>query len=197
MKNDSTSEPRFLALLLAAVFPGLGHMVSGEVYRGGMVAVGVLGLFFGGMLIGGIDVIDSRENRIWFIGQALVGPVALGVDWAHQNQFKAYDPSVMGVVSKQELDRIHKRSAYPNEVKEMRTVSTNSGTFTVPVFLPAPAGAAGSPPNRSSVGKVNELGTLFATIAGMLNLIAILDAGFPGRPRKQERSPKPAELGAP
>jgi hypothetical protein len=35
------------------------------------------------------------------------------------------------------------------------------------------------------VGKVNELGTLFSTIAGMLNLIAIIDAGFPGRPKKQ------------
>src|SRR5207244_3626162 len=67
--------------VLACVFPGLGHWVLGERWRAMAIAAGVLGLFFGGMLIGGIDVVDSREDTIWFVGEALVGPVAFGVDY--------------------------------------------------------------------------------------------------------------------
>jgi hypothetical protein len=185
MKTDSTSEPRFLALLAAALFPGLGHFISGERARGGLVALGVLGLFFGGMFVGGIDVIDSKENRVWFIGQALVGPLAFGVDWVHQEHFKGYDPSVRGIVNAADLARMSRRSAYPDEKRVIEEISTNQGKFRVPVFVKAEPGSA---PNRSSVGKVNELGTLFATLAGMLNLIAVIDAGFPGRPRPDRKS---------
>ena len=38
------------------------------------------------------------------------------------------------------------------------------------------ATASDRPPNTKSLGRVNELGTLFCTLAGMLNLIAIIDA---------------------
>jgi hypothetical protein len=185
MKNES-NDPRFLALLAAAVLPGLGHVVAGERARGVLVGVGVLGLFFGGMLVGGIDVIDSKDNRVWFIGQALVGPVAFGVDWVHQERFKGYDPrAVQGIVNAGELGGVRKRSAYPNETRQFMDVTTNQGVLRVPVFVETPG--VSQPPNRTSVGKVNELGTLFATIAGMLNLIAVIDASFPGRPKREEK----------
>lgn len=145
---------RPLPMLGAVVFPGLGHVLAGEVKRGIFIAAGVLGLFFGGMFIGGIDVIDSREDRVWFFGQALVGPLAFGVDWAHQNKFKVTDPATKAV-----------RSADPDEGRDAKGFAVKGG----------------KPPNEKSIGKVNELGTLFATIAGMLNLIVILDAGFPSR----------------
>ena len=35
------------------------------------------------------------------------------------------------------------------------------------------------PPNIKSLGKVNELGTLFCAVAGMMNLIVAIDAAFP------------------
>ena len=152
-QSDPTFRPA--SLLAAVVLPGAGHFIGGERSRGVLIAAGVLGLFFGGMFIGGIDVIDSKEDRVWFIGQALVGPVAFGVDWAHQNKFKVTD-------SNGKL-----RSAYPNEGR-------------------GPDGkavAGGTPPNQKSLNKVNDLGTLFSTIAGMLNLIVILDAGWPSRRR--------------
>ncbi len=154
-------------MLAALVVPGLGHVVAGEHIRGVLAGAGVLGLFFGGMFIGGIDVVDSREDAVWFYGQALVGPIAFGVDWAHQNKFKVFDP-----VTKQV------RSANPNEGRD-------------PITGKAVAG--GTPPNEKSLSKVNELGTLFGTVAGMLNLVVVLDAGFPSRDKP--RKPK-AEAGA-
>lgn len=126
-----------VAALLAMVFPGAGHIFLGEAKRGVLLMIGVLGLFFGGVFIGGIDVIDSKEDRIWFVGQAFIGPLTFAADYYHQNKIK-----VSG--------RSGPRSALPDE----------------------------NPRNEKSLGKMNEIGTLYVTIGGMLNLIIILDAGF-------------------
>jgi len=151
--TDTSTGFNPIALLGALAIPGLGHALGGDRKRGLCVGVGVLGLFFSGILVGGIDTIDSKEDRIWFFGQALVGPIAFGVDYLHQNHFKVIDP-----LTKQ------RRSAYPTEGRDPATGQATPG---------------GTPPNRKSVGKMNEIGTLFSTIAGMVNLIAIIDAGFP------------------
>lgn len=129
-----------VAAIAAAALPGLGHVVLGEPKRGLLIGVGILSLFFSGMLVGGIDAIDRREDFWWFVGQAGVGPVAFGVDWAHQNIIKVEDESAPG----------GRRSAWPDE----------------------------NPKAQKSLGRLNELGALFATLAGLLNVIAIIDAGW-------------------
>lgn len=144
---EETFQP--VAAVLAALLPGAGHFYLGEVQRGVLIAAGVLGMFFGGLLIGGIGVVDRRDNFIWFMGQALVGPVAFGVDAAHQSMFKV-------------IDRGHPRPARPDEGR---------GADGEIIY-------GGTPPYVRSLGRVNELGTLFATIAGMMNLICIIDAAF-------------------
>jgi hypothetical protein len=175
MDSQTAFNPK--GLILGVLLPGAGHMATGQMARGLLIAAGVLGLFFGGILIGGIDVVDSQEDRIWFIGEAMVGPVAFAIDGAHQNFFKAYDPSIMGVARLADIEKAQKRSGYPDEVRQTRTLSFGGGKVDVPVWTAAPSGAG--PPNKKSIAKVNELGTLFATIAGMLNVIAIIDAAFP------------------
>lgn len=147
-----------VAAVLAIVLPGLGHWYLGEPKRAALIAAGVLGLFFGGMLIGGIDAIDRREDPIWFAGQALVGPLAFGVDYMHQTRFKVIDPETGA-----------RRTAHPDETRDPA-----SGRAVE-------AGPGQGPPNIKSLGRMNELGTLFATIAGMLNLIVILDAAYHAR----------------
>ena len=161
--NDQSIQP--VAAIAACIFPGLGHVVLGQTRRGILIGIGILFLFFGGIFIGGIDVIDSKEDRIWFLGQALVGPVAFGVDYVHQQHFKireyGYDSN-----GKKTIVRAT-RSANPDEGRNADGSSKPGGT----------------PPNSKSIGKVNELGTLFAAVAGMLNLIAIIDAAAPTRRR--------------
>lgn len=150
--HERTPEETFqpVAAVLAALFPGAGHFYLGETRRGVLIAAGVLGMFFGGMLIGGIGVVDRRDNFIWFMGQALVGPIAFGVDTAHQSMFKVVDGG----------GRL--RPAGPDEGRGDQGQVVYGGT----------------PPYIRSLGRVNELGTLFATIAGMMNLICIIDAAF-------------------
>jgi len=153
------------ALIAAAVLPGLGHVVRGERSRGIAAFAGVMTLFLTGLLAGGIDVIDRKEDKFWFMGQALVGPITFGLDWYHQNHLKVVD--VAGRRPRGQT-AAPTRSAYPEEGRDAR-----SGT---PI-------AGGKPPNTKSIGKVNEIGMLSCTLAGMLNLIIIIDAGFPTRRR--------------
>src|SRR5262245_19326155 len=141
-----------MAALLAYAFPGLGHFVLGERARARAIAAGILGLFFGGLLIGGIDAVDRKEDTIWFAGQALVGPLAFGVDYYHQNFLKVDD-------------QVKLRTANPGETRG-------------PGGRVAQAAPGQPPPNSKSLGRMNELGTLFCTIAGMLNLIVVIDALF-------------------
>src|SRR5262249_54702107 len=120
MDSRTTFSPK--GLIFGILLPGAGHMATGQVARGLLVAAGVLGLFFGGIFIGGIDVVDNQEDRVWFFGEALVGPMAFAVDAAHQNWFKAYDESIMGISNRAELEHAQKRSAYPDEMRVMKTL---------------------------------------------------------------------------
>jgi hypothetical protein len=170
-----------VAAVLAFLLPGAGHFYLGETKRGALIAIGVLGMFFGGIFIAGIDAVDRRENFVWFVGQALVGPTAFAVDWVHHTRFKVVD------------DRYPsgKRAAAPNEIRDPRTgqpifvrdAEGNPITFTDPATgQNRMSTMADRPPYVQSVGRPAELGTLFSTIAGMMNLICIIDAGMRRRP---------------
>ncbi len=178
--------------VLALLLPGLGHLYLGQKKRAAYAAIGILGMFFGGLFIGGIDTVDAREDRWWFVGQALVGPIALGTNWIHQNHFKLYElpqpgagPTPTGLSVYADELPFRYRSAYPDETREITTVTVvdrNSGIRTeqaLPIARPAAEGEG--PPNKRSISKVNEIGTLYGLCAGMLNLIVILDALIPTR----------------
>lgn len=185
-----------LAGLLAFLLPGAGHAFLGDPRRGLLVGSGVLLMFGSGLLIAGLDAVDSgltvtgrvrqvvlrvtgqppvRERSfdgdpIWFLGQLFVGPIALGVDYAHQYHFKVREP-----LPGQEFLL---RSANPDEGRDPATGG------------PRPLAPGESPPYVKSLSRVQETGTLYCTIAGMMNLIAIIDASF-GRRRR-----RPAATGA-
>ncbi len=159
----------------AIVLPGLGHIVSGRVHRGILAMVGVLGLFGLGLFVGGIDAVDSKggTDRFWFYGQACVGPIAFGVDYVHQNHFKAYD-----------MDTGMIRGGHPGELR------VHDGTrwiWEMPIDASVETGDANIP----GLGRLNEIAMLSCTLAGMLNVIIFLDALLPsayGR-RKDDESP--------
>lgn len=159
--GDHRPPLQLIAGVLGCVLPGLGHAYLGHVARGVLVAAGVLGLFAGGILIGGIDVIDRREDRWWFVLQAGVGPVAFVVDSVHQNWLKVpAGPERVG-------SRLGARvSALPDATQN-------------------PGGVAA--PNTKSLGRVNEVGSLYTALAGMLNAIAVIDALWRRPARRADR----------
>ena len=123
--------------------------------------IGVLSLFLGGLIIGGVDVVDSREDRWWFIAQAGAGPLAFAVDAWHQRSLKQADP--------------------PQNATPEWFVNNQ-------------------PARTKSFGHVNEIGSLYAAVAGMMNAIAIIDALWhaprPTRRRTTDRSPSRTEPSA-
>jgi TM2 domain-containing membrane protein YozV len=179
------SEPfQPVAALLAVAFPGLGHFYLGQVHRGILVTAGVLGLYLTGLLIGGIACVDRRDNYIWFLGQALVGPMTLGLDYVHQQHLKVIGPDARTGVEKL-------REPYPNEARDpatgravsivaingVPTAKTADGTVISPAY----------PSYVKAVPRSNELGTLFTTVAGFLNVMVVIDAAFGARVQRKRK----------
>lgn len=109
-----------IAGVLAWAFPGAGHWYLGWRAHGVLFGVVIVGLFWGGMLIGGVkSTVDPAANKPWFVAQACSGVnplVALGVDKVFKSR------------------------------------------------------------SRSSFARANELGIVYSGIAGLLNLLVVLDA---------------------
>jgi hypothetical protein len=90
VSESSPSNPfRFGAFVIGWVFPGLGHIVSGNAKRGLYAMAGVLTLFISGLLVGGVDCVDRREDALWFLGQAGAGPIAFGASYANDAFLKS------------------------------------------------------------------------------------------------------------
>lgn len=159
--------PDYLAGAAAVAWPGLGHIVQGRRHRGFLAMIGVLGLFLYGLFIGGIDAVDSRDDFVWYIGASMVGPLAWGTDWVHQNRFKAQDPA---------NGRL--RTGWPGEVRD-----TSRGQAVWRPATQAELDAGMGPPNEKGLGRLNEIAMLSIALAGMLNFIVFLDALIPGRGR--------------
>lgn len=77
------------AAVLAWVLPGAGYAMLGDLKRGVLAGLGVLGLFLSGILIGGVDVVDRREDALWFAAQAGAGPIAWVADFANTRIVKS------------------------------------------------------------------------------------------------------------
>ncbi|MHC4106685.1 MAG: DUF6677 family protein [Planctomycetota bacterium] len=131
-----------VAAVLAWVWPGLGHISLGQRKRGLLIMFGVLFLFLGGVLIGGVDVVDRRKDRLWFVAQSLCGPIAFGVDLVNQY-----------VKNPDRFDRDGARGVSDGAQRQYDQLQYRT----------------------TSLVHVNEIGTLFAALAGLMNLAVILD----------------------
>lgn len=172
MSTPTPTEFNPLAGLAAAVFPGAGHLVLGRPKRAMLACIGVMGLFFFGLFIGGIDAIDSKNDKVWFYAQVLVGPPTFIVDTIHQKKFKAYD-----------TDTDRRRTGFPDEHR------IDDGSRMIWETLSTEQIQAGmGPPNVPGLGRLNEIAMLSIVLAGMLNLIIFLDALMPS----PEQSPTKA-----
>ncbi len=146
MANDDSShldEPlNWKAAAIGWLLPGLGQILIGHRRRGVYAMIGVLGLFFGGLFLGGIDCVDRREDALWFYAQAGAGPIAFGADYANSALLKT------------------------GRVGEL-------------VESPPAFGSRGPAPmvnSFKSVTVMNEVGTLYCALAGLMNLVVIMDA---------------------
>ena len=89
VSDSSPTVIRPIGALLGWLFPGLGQIAAGNVRRGLFAMTGILVLFLSGVLVGGIDSVDYREDRLWFYGQAGCGPIAFAAGFANESLLKS------------------------------------------------------------------------------------------------------------
>lgn len=134
------------AALAGWVMPGLGQIVLGDRRRGFLAMVGIMVLVVTGLLVGGLDCVDRDEDRLWFVGQACAGPLVVGASFANDALIKS------GKFGKL-LDPPSQPGARPLPSGMVRKISTLKG-----------------------LAHPNEFGTLLIFLAGLMNLVVILDA---------------------
>lgn len=134
------------AAVAAWLLPGLGHVLLGERRRGLLVMAAIASLYLAGLLIGGLDVVDSQEDTLWFAAQSIAGPATLAVNHIHLAHLKP--------------------DAHPDRGPYVR-----------------------------SVGRVNEMGTLYCAMAGLLNLLVIIDVLYRLEDGGETHTPAPALRG--
>lgn len=149
--------------VLAWLVPGLGHLYVGHRRRGLLIMLATAILIAGGLLVGGPDVVDRKNDRLWFIAQAGCGPIVFVLDLVRErvSPAQSYDFTARA--------RSEDRQRYADEDPEMNRML-----------------------RRASIGHVNEIGTLYIALAGLMNLVVVLDFLNPHRipsPREQHRMP--------
>ncbi len=161
--NSPTSRWHIIAALAAWLLPGLGHILVGQRRRGYILGSSILGLWLAGLVMGGISCIEIYSHieirtqqqrstdrfRAWFLGQMLLAP-SLAVAWYH-TQLRNRVPANLGTQ--------RQKQNYFAMVDYSRVPLPDD---TPPYFEP-------------SYGRVNEQAVLYTALAGMLNLLAIID----------------------
>ncbi|MFI5380074.1 MAG: DUF6677 family protein [Tepidisphaerales bacterium] len=130
-QTDSTPQafrvPSPIAALAAWLVPGLGYVLMGERSRGITVGVTIILLFWLGLFISGMKIVDP---------------------------FTSY--TIQGILQK---------PAYMGQI------------LTGPMAIIC-ARVAADPSFATSHSRANEIGTLYTAVAGMLNLLVIIDVSF-------------------
>lgn len=148
-----------LVALVGWLLPGAGYLLLGQRGRGLIVGISILMLFVLGLLIAGVRVLDvpgydSTGRKI------MVRPVSVnGPRW---------------VLLSSPLNEIRNK---PWSVPQALTgpVSLAAAAWSVHAAGPDPSNS-GRPLGEQSHARINEIGSLYLSIAGLLNLLAIIDA---------------------
>ena len=86
--KTSTSKHRplpFVALLLAWLVPGAGHVYIHRTWRGIIIFLVIGATFWSGLAVGGAMTVDYHDQRWWFAAQMLTGLHGL-VGWRRSEQ---------------------------------------------------------------------------------------------------------------
>lgn len=174
-------EPK-LAVLLAWLWPGAGHLYQRRYAKGVLFMVCILGTYFFGLTMGGGHVVYAswKENdRRWqYFCQLGVGAPALPA-LVQSMRVKSGKPPLF-------LENYYRRIRNVDDrdleiIDDPSNVDEHSYVVYAEAFM-APPGEV-DPNNMDLLAKWHEryhaffeLGTLFTVIAGLLNVLAIYDA---------------------
>ncbi len=155
--EHSSTFPSPLVAIAGWIIPGAGYMLMGQVARGLTICATILLLFAAGLLIAGVRVIDVP-------GYDASGQPIMVSDGVNQHWALLVAP----------LTEIRNK---PWAVPQLLSgpVSMAAAAWSVYESRPDPAQPS-EPRSAASHGRVSEIGSLYLSVAGLLNLMAIIDS---------------------
>jgi hypothetical protein len=175
----------YVALVLAWLVPGLGHMLIGQKGRGLLFMLGIHALFAAGLLMGGIRVINPPDQPIWTYTELLTGwpmLVARSVEKASRVELGDHSPQYpTGSNEYRGLLQIKfNQEAPPRETLAQKQARAIEYTKEHPNFAYDP--------------RIQDIGSVYCGIAGMLNLLVMADVFLRiiGAKRPQSETKTPA-----
>jgi hypothetical protein len=169
----------WLALFLAWLWPGAGHVYQRRYAKGALFMVCILGTWFFGLALGGGHVVyashSKQDRRLHYYAQVLVGAPALPAlvqTWRVNGE---KDPLFGGAMAPPR--------PWPKDLGPNERVHPDDDEFSQ---------------WNLEYHTLFELGTLFTVVAGLLNVLAMYDAfAGPAFAVKEEASgpPPPSEAG--
>jgi hypothetical protein len=158
---EGPSAVGYLAIILAWAVPGLGHLIVGERSRGLLFAITIHALFGLGLVLGGIKAINPPDQPIWTYTQYLAGwPMLISgrIEKSWMGQTPQEPSRFNDLVREYAGDRppandnseIAERKAYAEKMFSLYPILT---------YHP----------------KIQDIGSVYCGIAGMLNLLVMFD----------------------
>jgi hypothetical protein len=145
--------PPPLVAVAGWLVPGAGYALIGQRVRGLVVGVTILLLFAAGLLIGGMRVVDSAY-------------IESAQQREERERNEAYNP---GVRAPNAIARTLQKPWFIGQVLAGPVAIASN------VVATRWGGEAGSPYSHA---RVYEIGVLYTAVAGMLNLMAIIDSAY-------------------
>lgn len=173
--NRFFSAPPLVAIA-GWLLPGAGYLLLGQIARGLTICITILLLFTAGILIGGIRVIDVP-------GFSALGEKKLVVIQDSDQKAGPF-PRVWALRAKP-LQTVFEKPWYVGQVLT-GPICIGASFLSVQLARPENPGAVISRVSPSHA-RVWEIGTLYTAVAGMLNLMAIIDSSY--RAGRRARSP--------
>lgn len=152
--SDNTAKTKtmpFVAMLLAWMIPGAGHVYLGRTWRGILIFVLIAATFWSGVAMGGVLTVDYYGERWWFIAQMCAGLHGV-MSWHRQQQ--AYQ-QLLPEVPKSSLDALRSPEITPQQMLLDERLASEKIALVTPVDTVARA---------------------YTGVAGLLNLLCVFDA---------------------
>ena len=154
-----------LVAVVGWILPGAGYWLVGQRARAAVVGVTILLMFLFGILLAGIRVIDvPGYDRAG--GQVRIDPQGRKVD--SLNPGSRYADSDWAITSRGFFGEIANKPWYACQI-------INGPVCLIASTASIRAARAGVPMIH---GRLYEIGTLYTAVAGMLNLLVIIDSAY-------------------
>ena len=165
-----------LALALAWILPGAGHIYLGRHLRGLIILLTLGATFWAGVAVGGVMTVDPRTERWWFAAQMGAGVHGL-VGWQRGN--RTYE-DVLTELRRGESDLARR---YRQDMKKFRGSGAGDAAAQVQRdYIDAVLAARQYPPQAAAEHRtalIEPMATVarsYTGIAGLLNLLCMFDA---------------------